>query len=223
MKKEAEEAVESAKGLLEDIVIVVSLVRTLTDSFGSVKDLYRKLKPKSKQKDSDSEDDKHHFRRPFHSRRDSGFSVHKKKESEFSDSEEELVCTSSIQVRAEYERGYRKLGEPFARGDSMDFSPLEVYHAHTTPDANHTASTNAPQYTPRPSTEHVYGAVIFALTPRAPPSDNSEGACGLDRGVELAVPAHAGTDANPVATSAERRSNLQYTWIFSSTRQFPTQ
>ncbi|KAI1546523.1 hypothetical protein PtrCC142_000110 [Pyrenophora tritici-repentis] len=207
MKKEAEEAVESAKGLLEDIVIVVSLVRTLTDSFGSVKDLYRKLKPKSKQKDSDSEDDKHHFRRPFHSRRDSGFSVHKKKESEFSDSEEELVCTSSIQVRAEYERGYRKLGEPFARGDN----------------ANHTASTNAPQYTPRPSTEHVYGAVIFALTPRAPPSDNSEGACGLDRGVELAVPAHAGTDANPVATSAERRSNLQYTWIFSSTRQFPTQ
>ncbi|KAA8614591.1 hypothetical protein Alg130_00934 [Pyrenophora tritici-repentis] len=198
MKKEAEEAVESAKGLLEDIVIVVSLVRTLTDSFGSVKDLYRKLKPKSKQKDSDSEDDKHHFRRPFHSRRDSGFSVHKKKESEFSDSEEELVCTSSIQVRADY-------------------------HAHTTPDANHTASTNAPQYTPRPSTEHVYGAVIFALTPRAPPSDNSEGACGLDRGVELAVPAHAGTDANPVATSAERRSNLQYTWIFSSTRQFPTQ
>ncbi|EFQ87923.1 hypothetical protein PTT_16377 [Pyrenophora teres f. teres 0-1] len=126
MKKEAEEAVESAKGLLEDIVIVVSLVRTLTDSFGSVKDLYRKLKPKSKQKDSDSENDKHHFRRPFHSRRDSGFSMRKKKEEEFSDSEEELVCTSSIQVRAEYERGYRKLGEPFARGDTTTHIQLQT-------------------------------------------------------------------------------------------------
>ncbi|RMZ72283.1 multidrug resistance fnx1 [Pyrenophora seminiperda CCB06] len=126
MKKETEEAVESAKGLLEDIVIVVSLVRTLTDSFGSVKDLYRKLKPKSIQKDSDSDDDKHRFRRPFHSRRDSGFSMRKKKEDEFSDSEEELICTSSVQVRAEYERGYRKLGEPFARGDTTTHIQLQT-------------------------------------------------------------------------------------------------
>ena len=207
-------------------MIVVSLVRTLTDSFGSVKDLYRKLKPKSKQKDSDSEDDKHHFRRPFHGRRDSGFSDRKKKEEGFSDSEEELICTSSIQVRAEYERGYRKLGEPFARGDSMNFSPLKLYRiltcnsydAHTAPDANHTASTDASQHTPGSSAEHVHGAVILSFTPPPPPSDNAEGACGFYCGIEHAIPAHAGANANTVATSAKRRSNLQYTWFFPSAR-----
>jgi hypothetical protein len=41
------------------------------------------------------------------------------KKDDFSDSEEELVRTSSSQVLAEYDRGYKKLGEPFARGDCM--------------------------------------------------------------------------------------------------------
>jgi hypothetical protein len=38
---------------------------------------------------------------------------------DFSDSEEKLICTSSTQVQKEYERGYQRLGEPFARGDVM--------------------------------------------------------------------------------------------------------
>ena len=38
-------------------MVVVSLVRTLTDSFGSASDLYRKLKRKAGAKDSDDEDD----------------------------------------------------------------------------------------------------------------------------------------------------------------------
>jgi hypothetical protein len=92
-------------------------VRTLTDSFGSASDLYRKLKRKAGAKDSDDEDDKFHIQRPSRRRRrDSMFGSGKGK-GEYSDSEEELICTSSSQIRAEYERGYRKLGEPFARGD----------------------------------------------------------------------------------------------------------
>jgi hypothetical protein len=41
------------------------------------------------------------------------------KKDEYSDSDEELICTSSSQVMAEYDRGYRRLGEGFARGDCM--------------------------------------------------------------------------------------------------------
>ncbi|RAR07017.1 hypothetical protein DDE83_006678 [Stemphylium lycopersici] len=117
MKKETEEAVETAKGLLQDLVVVASLVRTLTDSFGSASDLYRKLKRKSSLKDSDDEDDKFHIRRPSHRRRDSGISMPRRK-SDSTDSEEELILTASAQIRTEYERGYRRLGEPFARGDA---------------------------------------------------------------------------------------------------------
>ncbi|KAL6151138.1 hypothetical protein ACJBU6_10129 [Exserohilum turcicum] len=101
-----------AKGLLMDLVVVASLVRTLTDSFGSASDLYRKLKRKSNPKDSDDEDDKLFIRKSFHRRRDSGVGK------DACDSEEELIFTSSIQVRAEYDRGYKKHGELFARGDS---------------------------------------------------------------------------------------------------------
>jgi hypothetical protein len=138
MKQEAEKAVETvgyivavaytgqtlitsaqAKGLLQDLVVVVSLVRTLTESFGSASDLYRKLKRKSGKRDSGDEDDEYHIQRSLHRRRrDSMFGADKRKE-DYNDSEEELICTSSSQIRAEYERGYRKLGEPFARGDGM--------------------------------------------------------------------------------------------------------
>ncbi|KAF1833828.1 hypothetical protein BDW02DRAFT_361449 [Decorospora gaudefroyi] len=117
MKAEAEAAIETTKGLLQDLVVVVSLVHTLTDSFGSARDLYHKLKRKTHLKDSDDEDDSSNsFRRPLHKRHDSAFGPGRRKE-DCSDSEEELIRTSSSHIRAEYERGYRKLGEPFARGD----------------------------------------------------------------------------------------------------------
>ncbi|KAF1941566.1 hypothetical protein EJ02DRAFT_404367 [Clathrospora elynae] len=115
MRAEAEAAVETTKGLLQDLVVVVSLVRTLTDSFGSASDLYRKLKRKAQPKSSDDEVEPH--KRPhrlLHRRRNSVFSPERRR-TDYSDSEEELICTSSTQVRAEYDRGYRKLGEPFAR------------------------------------------------------------------------------------------------------------
>ncbi|KAI8937727.1 hypothetical protein NX059_005427 [Plenodomus lindquistii] len=128
MKAEAEAAVETAKGVLQDLVVVVSLVRTLTDSFGSASDLYRKLKRKSDPKDGSGRDDPEHSR-PASRRRDSDsdndrprrrsvrWNLDDLRKSEYLDSEEELICKSSVQVRAEYERGYKRLGEPFARGD----------------------------------------------------------------------------------------------------------
>jgi hypothetical protein len=101
-------------------------VRTLTESFGSASDLYRKLKHKSGKKDSVDDEDEYHIQRPLHRRRrDSMFSSGKRK-GDYSDSEEELICTSSSQIRAEYERGYRKLGEPFARGDGLFPSPFKL-------------------------------------------------------------------------------------------------
>jgi hypothetical protein len=122
-----------AKGVLENIVVVVSLVHTLTESFGSASDLYHKLKRKTRSKSSDDEDETRRAprRRLSHRRRDSSSDSdrgrrhhHLRRRSnarkdDFSDSDEELIVTSSSQVRAEYERGYKKLGEPFARGDCM--------------------------------------------------------------------------------------------------------
>ncbi|RYN52133.1 hypothetical protein AA0114_g5016 [Alternaria tenuissima] len=125
MREETEKTIEAAKGLLQDLVVVVSLVRTLTDSFGSASDLYRKLKRKAGAKDSDDEDDKFHIQIPSRRRRrDSMFGSGKSK-GDYSDSEEELIFTSSSQIRAEYERGYRKLGEPFAHGDVTTHTQLQ--------------------------------------------------------------------------------------------------
>ncbi|KAH5269742.1 hypothetical protein HBI71_059950 [Parastagonospora nodorum] len=142
MKEEAEAAVDAAKGVLQDLVVVVSLVRTLTESFGSARDLYRKLKPKSKSDSHSSDDEKeerekwHH--RPFRRRRDSSpdsdrdrgrrhvrWKLDARKE-EYTDSDEELISTSSSQVLAEYDRGYRKLGEGFARGDLVTQTQLQA-------------------------------------------------------------------------------------------------
>lgn len=113
-----------AKGLLQDLVLVASLVRTLTDSFGSASDLYQRLKRKSSPIDSDDEDDRFHISMLSRRRRDSGLGM-SKKDKDACESEGELIFTSSAQVRAEYERGYRKIGESFARGDGTTLSRLE--------------------------------------------------------------------------------------------------
>jgi hypothetical protein len=122
---------------LQDLVVVVSLVRTLTESFGSAGDLYRKLKRKSRSasnsSDDEKEDRKKRQRKPILKRRssesdsdhDHGRRHHhirwnlSPKKDDISDNEEEVVRTSSSQVLAEYDRGYKRLGEPFARGDCM--------------------------------------------------------------------------------------------------------
>lgn len=120
--------------MLHDLVVVVSLVRTLTESFGSASDLYRKLKRKSKSDSHNDDEPKEDKERRYHRlgrkrrgsssdsssergrRRHLSWKLDTKKE-EFSDSDEELICTSSSQVLAEYDKGYQKLGEGFARGD----------------------------------------------------------------------------------------------------------
>jgi hypothetical protein len=114
---------------------VVSLVRTLTESFGSASDLYRKLKRKSKEGSSSSEDAKEERgkRRRKWSQKERDPSAGSKhghgrhhqvrwnidSKQDYSDSDEELIRTSSSQILAEYDRGYQQLGEGFARGDCI--------------------------------------------------------------------------------------------------------
>ncbi|KAL6712672.1 hypothetical protein ACN47E_000549 [Coniothyrium glycines] len=135
MKEEIEATVEKTKGLLQDLVVVVSLIRTLTDSFGSAGDLYRTLRHKSSKRKNDDEDESSDHRQSLkpsefilgrndHHRKHIRWSAGVKKD-DYSDSEEELICTSSSQVRAEYEHGYRRLGEPFARGDLIAHTQLQ--------------------------------------------------------------------------------------------------
>ncbi|KAH7406101.1 hypothetical protein DE146DRAFT_433718 [Phaeosphaeria sp. MPI-PUGE-AT-0046c] len=143
MKEEAEAAVETAKGVLQDLVVVVSLVRTLTESFGSASDLYRKLKRKSRSvsrssDDAKDEDGKRRHKSFRRHRESSPESDHERgrdrgvkwsagaKKDEYSDTDEELIVTSSSQVLAEYDRGYRRLGEGFARGDLVTQIQLQT-------------------------------------------------------------------------------------------------
>jgi hypothetical protein len=116
----------------------VSLVRTLTESFGSASDLYRKLKQKPRADSRSDHDDNGRRerekprRKPLRSRRDSSSDSDQQRDRPrhvswnldfrkdgYSDSDDELIFTSSSQVLAEYHRGYRKIGEGFARGDCM--------------------------------------------------------------------------------------------------------
>jgi hypothetical protein len=97
--------------------------------------LYRKLKRKAKADAPSSDDEerkkgRHKLIRRRHdsssdSERERGRWHHNlswnrgSKKDDYSDSDEELIVTSSSQVLAEYDRGYKKLGEGFARGDCM--------------------------------------------------------------------------------------------------------
>ncbi|CBX94472.1 hypothetical protein IAQ61_009684 [Plenodomus lingam] len=127
LKEETEAAVETAKEVLQEVVLVASLVRTLTNVFGSASDLYRTLKRKSDSKSQDGEDSG--STRPEARRRGSSSDTERPRrrsvrwnlanlrKNEYVDSEEESIYKSSVHIRAEYERGYQRLGEPFARGD----------------------------------------------------------------------------------------------------------
>lgn len=121
--------------MLQDIVVVVSLVSTLAKSFGSAGELYRKLKKKAKntkkglkkdikqeleehlsehedfhRRDARSEDGKDHHRWRSRSRS-------RRRRDESSDSDKESIERSYDLVRAEYDRGYHRIGEKFAVGD----------------------------------------------------------------------------------------------------------
>ena len=102
-------------------MFVTSLVRVLTDAFGSAKDLYHRLKKKSH---SDDKHDDLKDRRDSHSNIIESLGHHVRwsfdqREKHQTDSEDELVCTASAQVKATYDRAYLKLGEPYASGDDI--------------------------------------------------------------------------------------------------------
>ncbi|KAF2997349.1 hypothetical protein E8E13_003608 [Curvularia kusanoi] len=115
--------------VLHKRVFVASLIRVLTDAFGAAKDLYLKLKHKSDSDDDRERDEsRHRAHDSFHDRRDSHSNVIEslgrhvrwsfdRREKHESDSEDEVVCNASAEVRATYDRAYLKLGESFASGD----------------------------------------------------------------------------------------------------------
>lgn len=123
--------------MLQNLKVVASLVHTLTDSFGSVSNLYRKLKKERKveesddslkdrrhvplsrkRRDSDTESDFRDRRRLGRSRSRKGErSRSRRRHRDDIDSDEESINASSELVLAEYERGYHYLGEKYALGD----------------------------------------------------------------------------------------------------------
>lgn len=215
-----------AKGLLTELVIVASLVRALTDSFGSASDLYQKLKRKSSPRDSDDED-RFHINMLGHRRRDSGFSMSSRSK-DLCESEGELIFTSSAQIRAEYERGYGKIGESFARGDGKFHIDLmgymltrRSYGADPATITNHTTSEGASGHPPRPVYELVYRALVHPLAPCASDPDYTDSACSLDGGTEHAVSTHAAHAlAFPKAARSAIQSALQSAWGFPRPRGY---
>ncbi|OCL01369.1 hypothetical protein AOQ84DRAFT_220367 [Glonium stellatum] len=118
------DTLRSAKGALEATVVVVSLVHTLVDSFGSMSDLYRKLK-KKEDKSFDSRYDL-----PDRRRREDDIEAtygrrRRRREDDYEDSDEESIYNSGSLIRQEYDRGYSRLGEQFAVGDLVAQNQLQ--------------------------------------------------------------------------------------------------
>ena len=133
-----------AKGILQDLIVVASLVHTLTDSFGSASDLYRKLKKerkkskddnsdnehrhnplsRRKRRDSDSDTDSHDYRR-FGRSRSKKDERSKSRRRDSHDSDEDSINGASELVLAEYRRGHHYLGEKFAKGDLIARNQLQ--------------------------------------------------------------------------------------------------
>lgn len=130
--------IKSARNALQTVLVVVSLVHTIMDSFGSASGLYRKLKKKEERiedamdelkgrhgmsnrhrrdNDSCSSQGSHTSRRREH-RRD--------QEYDYSDSDEESLCSSGPLVRREYDRGYHHIGHRFAVGDIITQNQLQA-------------------------------------------------------------------------------------------------
>ncbi|KAF2691929.1 hypothetical protein K458DRAFT_7827 [Lentithecium fluviatile CBS 122367] len=144
---------EATRGILQELVVVVSLVRTLASSFVSAGHVYRRLKKRSKdvkghikdhleedqgrekgkekheehdrrsRRDSHSDDDQ--GRRRLSHRRWESRSRSRRRRDDSTDSEAESIDTSAALVRTEYDRGYQILGERFANGDLITRNQLQ--------------------------------------------------------------------------------------------------
>ncbi|KAF2192626.1 hypothetical protein K469DRAFT_717196 [Zopfia rhizophila CBS 207.26] len=135
------EHVESAKDVLQTAVVVVSLVHTLMDSFGSASDLFQKLKRKSKKVEAEVEEVRETHRPLARRRRDDSdddYEFRERQERSRSrrgksrgrsagyDSDEESIYSSGALVRQEYDRGYHHLGQQFAVGDIIAQNQLQA-------------------------------------------------------------------------------------------------
>lgn len=110
-------------------MFVSSLITVLTHACGSAKDVYRRLKQKSGSDDELNEEKGAEYfaaqdRRDSHSNIIESVGRHvrwglDRRAKHYSDSEDDLVCSASLQIQSTYNRAYRKLGEPYARGDDV--------------------------------------------------------------------------------------------------------
>ena len=115
----------------------MSLVRVLTDVFGSAKDLYHRLRQKSNSDDEQNEiekagHDSTQDRQDSHSNIIEALGRHVRwsldqRARHHSDDEDNLICGASLHVQSTYDRAYRKLGEPYARGDDLARIQLQAH------------------------------------------------------------------------------------------------
>lgn len=124
-----------SQDVLQDRVFVFSLISVLTDALRTAKDLYRRLKQNSRT-DDDHDKSKDSTHRSEQERRDSHSNLSEalarhvrwdRREVHHTDSEDKFICTASLQVQATYDRGYRKFGEVFARGDGIVKIQLQTH------------------------------------------------------------------------------------------------
>lgn len=123
------------QNVLQDRVFVFTLISVLTDALGTAKDLYRKLKQNFRA-DDDHDKPKNSTHKSAKDRRDSHSNLSEalarhirwsRRETHRTDSEDKFIYTSSLQVQATYDRGYRKFGETFARGDDVVKIQLQAH------------------------------------------------------------------------------------------------
>ena len=112
-----------------------SLIGVLTDAHGTTKDLYHRLKQNFKA-DNDHYKPKDSIHRSDQDCRDSHLKLSEalrrnirwsRRETHHTDNEDNFICTASLQVQATYDRGYRKFGEIFARGDGIAKIQLQTH------------------------------------------------------------------------------------------------
>ncbi|KAF1974303.1 hypothetical protein BU23DRAFT_598368 [Bimuria novae-zelandiae CBS 107.79] len=139
MRKE----IGDTKDVLQDIVVVVSLISTLAKSFGSAGDLYRKLKRKTKNNKKGLEEDikqeiEEHLPEHGHTdhrepryeedrhRRWQSRSRSRHRRDQSCDSGKESIEHAYELVRAEYDHGYHHIGEKYAVGDLITRNQLQA-------------------------------------------------------------------------------------------------
>jgi len=114
---------DSSRGMLETVVIVVSLVHTIMNSFGSAHDLYKKVKRKADKTEEEVQRLKEKERRKSRSR------GRHRRDSDDSDSDSDvdsIISESKSLVWQEYERGYGRIGRRFAVGDLIAQNQLQA-------------------------------------------------------------------------------------------------